>query len=246
MAKAKDYDYSFSPSKLNKLECPRCFYDENKLDIAHPRGNFPGLPGGVDRVMKLTRDADRSRLPANMQRVDDGRRFHGDVAGIEKLRNWASGLQAKLTIKDKRVRVIGAFDDIVAEADGTYSPYDDKTKGDLPKDDGAKYYQLQLDVYDLLLKENGLTPSGKAYINYHYPMVALGDDIVFGHVLYTLTTDSNRAIATLGKAIDILEGKRPPSNPKCEHCQFTGKHYALFVEEHKKLRELELSLALKA
>jgi PD-(D/E)XK nuclease superfamily len=231
MAKDKDYDYSFSPSKLNKLECARCFYDENKLDIARPRGIFPGLPGGVDRVMKLTRDTNRAVLPANMQRVNDGRRFLGDVAGITKLRNWSSGLQAKLTINGKRVRVIGAFDDIVAEEDGTYSPYDDKTKGDLPKDDGAKYYQLQLDLYDLLLKENGLKPSGKAYLNYHYPMVVIGDEIVFGHALYALTTNADMAIAVMSKAIDILEGKRPFSNPQCEYCQFSAKHYALFLKE---------------
>jgi len=230
MAKEKDYDYSFSPSKLGKMECPRCFYDENTLDIEQPRGIFPGLPGGVDRVMKLTRDANRAVLPPNMIGTVVGR-FHGDVAGIMKLRNWSSGLQARLTIKGQRVRVIGAFDDIIAEADGTYSPYDDKTKGDLPKDDGAKYYQLQLDMYHLLLRENGLTPSGKAYLNYHYPMVASGDDIVFGHVLYTLTTDATRAIGTMERAIDLLRGTRPLSNPACEFCRYAAKQLAAFLRE---------------
>lgn len=237
---AKDYDYSFSPSKLNKLECPRCFFDENKLNLPQPRGIFPGLPGGVDRVMKDVRDSKRTELPTHLVGILTGK-FYGDAAYINKLRNWQSGLKAMLTIKGKRVRVIGALDDLIEEKDGTFSPYDDKTKGDLPRDDGGQYYQLQLDTYALLLRENKMPPSGKAYLNYHYPVAMDGDEIVFGHKLFTLTANPDKAIEVMEKAIDNLEGRRPLSNPSCEYCQFTGKHYALFLKEQKELMEAALA-----
>lgn len=236
MAKEKDYDYSFSPSKLGKMQCPRCFYDENMLGIEQPRGIFPGLPGGVDRVMKDVRDSKREVFPSHLTGKINGK-FYGTVAYITKLRNWQSGLKAMLLIKGKRVRVIGALDDLIEESTGAFSPYDDKTKGDLPKDDGAKYYQLQLDLYALLLQENGMQSSGKAYLNYHYPVTMNGDEIVFGHQLYTLTTDPNRAVATMEKAIELLEGKRPLSNSSCGYCQCAVKQIEQFLREMRQPAE---------
>lgn len=232
MAKEKDYDYSFSPSKLGVMECPRCFYDVEVNGIPQPRGIFPGLPGGVDRVMKEIRDMKREVLPNQLQGKINGK-FYGDVAYITRLRNWASGLQTKLTIRGKIVRVIGALDDLIEEADSTFSPYDDKTKGDLPKNDGAQYYQTQVDVYALLLRDNKMTPSGKAYLNYHYPITMSGDEIVFGHALYTLKASPDGAIAKITQAVDLILGARPLSNPKCEFCQHAGRHFALVLKEQK-------------
>lgn len=217
---AQDYDYSFSASKLNPMkECARCFYDANKLKVERPRGIFPGLPGGVDRVMKEIRDGNRQLLPSYLQGTLNGR-FSGTVDYITRLRNWQSGLKAMLTISGKQVRVLGALDDLFEEVDGSFSPFDDKTKGDVPKDDGAQYYQLQVDLYALLIEQNGMIASRKAYLNYHYPISMDGDEIVFGHVLYTLTAYPERAIVTMEQAIALLEGGQPDSNQACEYCRF--------------------------
>ena len=46
-----------SPSTINLfLECPRCFWFEKAKGIKRPRGIFPSLPGGMDRVIKESFD----------------------------------------------------------------------------------------------------------------------------------------------------------------------------------------------
>jgi hypothetical protein len=215
----KDYDYRLSNGKLGVLECPRCFYDENVLKIERPKGIFPGLPNGVDEVMKKHSDLFRGGMMPPMDTVLKGKLW-GTVEQISKLRNWQSGLQATVKIGTIVVRLIGAFDDVVHEPEGTYSPYDTKTKGWIPKDDGSQYYQGQMDLYALFLRENGMTPSGKAYLNYWYPVQSDGIAIRFEHALYTLQTDPNRAVALVAKAVKVLTGGQPDGNPACGYCRF--------------------------
>lgn len=214
------WDYSLSASKLNLMtECKRCFFDANILKIERPRGIFPSLPGGVDRVMKTYLDQHRGALPPSLAGKIPGVLW-GDVAQITKLRHWKSGLKAVVSIGKKTVSLIGALDDLIQEFEGTFSPFDTKTKGDVPKDDGAQYYQGQLDIYALLLRENKMPPSGKGYLDYHYPVQTAGNTITFDHVLYQLTADADRAVAWIAEAVGVLTGGQPDSNPACEFCQF--------------------------
>jgi hypothetical protein len=87
------WDYSLSASKLNLMkECKRCFFDANILKVERPRGIFPSLPGGVDRVMKDYLDQYRETLPPSLKGRIPGVLW-GDIAQITKLRNWRSGLK---------------------------------------------------------------------------------------------------------------------------------------------------------
>lgn len=215
------WDISLSPSKLGIYrECTRCFYDANVLKIERPRGIFPSLPGGVDRVMKDYGDQYRGQMMPHLATKLTGTLW-GTVEQMNKLRNWRSGLKANLTAHGKSVNVIGALDDLVLEQDGTYSPFDTKTKGDVPKDDGSQYYQGQMDIYALFLKQANMTPSGKAYLDYWYPVVTGGDgSITFKDQLYTLTADPGRAVKLIEDAVAVLIGDRPAVNPTCEYCKF--------------------------
>lgn len=220
------FDYSLSPSKLGILrECARCFWDANKLKVERPRGIFPSLPGGVDRVMKDVCDAKRPQLPAHL--VDHhllaDAQLWGTKEQIGKLRHWKSGLKATVQVGDTIVSLIGALDDLVVHADGTYSPFDVKTKGSEPKDDGAQYYQAQMDIYALFLRENGMTPSGRAFLNYWYPVTMTGGLMEWGNVLYELTADPERALALVAKAVNVLEGGQPDADPTCEYCRFASR-----------------------
>lgn len=215
------WDYSLSASKLNLLnECERCFFDANVLKIERPRGPFPTLPGGVDRVMKEYCDRYRQSLPPQLVGLIAGKLW-GTPAQIGKLRHWKSGLKVELRVAGKTVSLIGAFDDLIYEDNDSYSPYDIKTKGSEPQDDGARYYQLQCDIYALLLQENGLPPSGKAYLDYHFPIIMDGDKIAFRDKLFVIGTDTDRARATIEKAVTLMLGAQPAINPECEFCRFT-------------------------
>lgn len=215
------YDVSLSASKLNLFkECPRCFYDAQLLKQERPRGIFPGLPGGVDRVMKAHLDHYRELriTPPGLESLTG--HLWGTVAEIKKLRQWQSGLKAEFEVNGRVVRLIGALDDLWEELDGTFSPLDVKTKGDIPRDDGAQYYQTQVDIYALLLESNGRTPSGRAYLWYWYPVTQLDLALGMERVLYTLSPDANRGRLLIAEAVALLESGQPDANPSCEYCRF--------------------------
>src|SRR3989338_6659737 len=63
MAKLMKPQIMLSPSALNLfLECARCFWLEKVKKIKRPRGIFPSLPGGMDRIIKTYFDSYRSQV----------------------------------------------------------------------------------------------------------------------------------------------------------------------------------------
>jgi hypothetical protein len=219
------WDFSLSPSKIGVLkDCVRCFYDAEVLKIARPRGIFPSLPGGVDLVMKNCFDANRSAWLACLQTEMQGKTLWGTVDQINKLRNWRSGLKCTITVKGKVVSLIGALDDLVIEPDQSFSPFDTKTKGKEPSSDGSEYYQSQLDLYALMLRENGMKPSGVGYLNYWFPVQFEGGTMQWSNKLYTLNVSSESGALWLAKAVDVLTGSRPAETPGCEYCKFVSAH----------------------
>ena len=222
---------SLSPSKVGACKnCPRCFYDAIHYDIETPRGIFPSLPGGVDRVMKDMMDANRLTWPTQLAKEMAGRTLWGTVSQMNKLRNWKSGLRVTMPIsvsidgaeKTVTVEVIGALDDLAIEANGQFSPYDTKTKGSEPSDAGLQYYQHQLDLYALMLRANKMPPSGKGYLAYWYPVDMASGSLSFAVKLYEVTADAERGVQWLRDTVAVLLGRRPESHAKCEYCKLAS------------------------
>ncbi len=87
-----------SPSKLNILtDCPRCFWDQEVRGVKRPRGPFPSLPGGIDRVVKDHCDAHRSAgtLPPPLVGRVCGNLFP-DQMQLDLWRNWRKGISAQV------------------------------------------------------------------------------------------------------------------------------------------------------
>lgn len=217
-----------SPSKLNEFnDCPRCFYDAYTLGIKKPRGIFPGLPMGMDRVLKKHADKFRgSLIPALGGKVQGV--LMEDVAKLKKWQNWRTGLEYKDEEND--ILLIGALDDCLVDGEH-YIPFDWKTKGKKPEDDGSQYYQTQLDCYNLMLLVNGCKIREIGYLAYVYPLVATSSteviDIDFGLDVYKLECSIERAREVIRKAAECLRSeKRPDTSPLCEHCQHIEKHIA--------------------
>src|SRR3989338_1065151 len=108
-----------SPSTLNLfLECPRCFWLDKVKNIKRPRGIFPSLPGGMDRVIKAYFDTFRAKsvLPPEL----DGGNFEGvklfsDQDRLERWRSWKTGL----VYRDGDGSVLGgALDDLLVKDGG--------------------------------------------------------------------------------------------------------------------------------
>ena len=148
-----------------------------------------------------------------------------DIITLREWQNWRTGLVYK--DPELGVKIIGALDECLTDSE-TYMPFDYKTKGSEPKDDGSQYYQLQMDLYTLMLDENGYPTNGKAYIAYFWPIrdgvrkLNTPDalDFAFEVKVFEYECSITRAKETIAEAVKCLEGKRPPPNNDCDHCNF--------------------------
>ena len=184
-----------SPSTLNLfLECPRCFWLDKVKGIKRPRGIFPSLPGGMDRVIKAYFDTFRAKdiLPAELNGNDfKGVQLFHDQVRLEKWRNWRTGLE----YHDEDGSIFsGALDDLLVK-DGQYIPFDYKTKGSVTtEEDAVKYYRNQLDGYALLLHENQMPTAGYGYLLYYSPKsVSEKGAVTFELQAIKIATDYERA-----------------------------------------------------
>ncbi len=220
-----------SPSALNLYnECPRCFWLEKIRKMKRPRGAFPSLPGGMDKVRKVRYDVyrDRKEMPPEISGKVRGVLF-GDMASLSRWRDWRS-TDLKYVDEAANVKLSGALDDCLVEGD-IFIPLDYKTNGYGYKPGGESYYQTQLDCYCLMLIASGKRTCGEAYLAYYWPIEippAAISDAMRGKNIATWTgfgcqpilvkTDPEAAKKLVREAVALLRGPIPGSDPKCEYC----------------------------
>ena len=200
-----------SPSSLNLyLECPRCFWLHHNRGIKRPSGIFPSLPGGMDGVLKVYFNEYRGTgmLPPVIE---------GKVEG-----ELLNPLPASLFYKDDDRQAVlwGKLDDALDFGDNTFAPLDHKTRGYPPKDEILAPYQLQMDVYDLLMQTNEMPTKGVAYLVYYYPTPGqLHDHFPFEVVVKEVKTNPKRAQKVFEDALELLRQDDIPTPKKtCEYC----------------------------
>lgn len=217
-----------SASGLSVLQsCRRCFWIEHVHGIKRPRGIFPSLPGAMDKIVKTHFDLFRGKgvgLPPEIRGLVDGKLVPQNI--VDKWRDWRSAPMYKHT--KVNATVIGAFDDAVVNRGGRYAPLDYKTKGSVPNPgDSEKYYQLQMDVYDLLLESLGLETQGCAYLIYYIPaVIGKSGAITFTTHVDVVSTSSKRPLSLVEEATELIQQKEPPGKSSdCEYCKFGMDYY---------------------
>ena len=217
--------WRLSPSKLNLFrECPRCFWLDKVQGIERPRGIFPSLPGGMDRVIKSYFDTCRGveGLPQELRdRLPTGVALYPDQGQLDRWRNWRTGL----AYRDQDGSVLfGAVDDVLVMGDRRHVPFDYKTKGSVTsEDDAVKYYQNQLDCYGLLLQENGFPVADYGVLLYYSPKQVNGGGLVaFETQCLKIPIDPERARRVFREAVGVLKGALPAAND-CAFCAWVAE-----------------------
>ena len=193
-------------------ECPRCFWLHVNKRIERPRGPFPSLPSGIDRVLKGY--FERYRRTGTLPPLVAGR-LDGRLA--------TSALTLGFDDTSTGSRLWGKLDDCVVLPDQRLAPLDHKTRASAPADTGytEKYYQLQMDVYTLLLERNDHRVSRTAYVVYYFPVDGvLHQGFPFEVVVHTVPTHPERAYEIFRDACRCLAGPRPEAGTLCEFCRW--------------------------
>ena len=215
-------------------ECPRCCWLHLRGGIRRPSRPFPSITGGIDRLVQAYCDGARPALPellagaCGVLGVLDGARLA--TPKIATL-SWSPPGGPRLT---------GRLDDCLVLPDGRHAPLDHKSRGSRPEPGySAQYYQLQMDVYALLVRENNYETYPEAFLAYYYPHhLDVGGSYVtadstgrqpaprlehgfpFACTVEALPVSPARAIACYLAAVSCLDGPCPrlaPLSP-CTYC----------------------------
>ena len=214
-----------SPSALNLfLDCRRCFWLDRVKGIKRPRGPYPTLPSGMDRVIKVYFDSFRLKgeLPPELQ-VEGFRdiQLFPDQAKLDAWREWRTGLE--FTDVDGS-SLGGAVDDLLVKGDQLI-PLDYKTKGSPTSVESAvKYYQNQLNCYGLLLHENHFPLAGYGFLFFYSPKaLSEGPSARFQLQAIKVRLEIETARDNFRLAVGFLKGPLPKIENVCEYCAWARR-----------------------
>ncbi len=237
--------WRLSRSKIDFfIECPRCFYLDNKLGTKRP--GFPSfnLNIAVDELFKKEFDIHRrakvphpimtkykvEAVPFNHEKMDTWR---DPFIGIEYL-HQATGLV-----------VSGGVDDIWLTKQGTLIIVDYKSTSkagsitELSDSPWDQQYTRQLGVYRWLLERNGFKVEETGYLVYanaSKELDAFDDKLIFETTLVPVVTDTTWIEPTLVKIKSCLEaGVIPQTGDRCEFCPYREACGKKLQAMHKKL-----------
>lgn len=227
--------WRLSRSKIDLfMECPRCFYVDNKLGTPRPPG-FPfNLNSAVDALLKKEFDihrTDKTPHPLMQQYGVEAIPFQH-----EDLDEWRENFKGVCTKHAPTgFTVCGAVDDIWVNPAGELIVVDYKSTSkdatiDSLDEDWHDGYKRQMEVYQWLLRQNGFTVADTGYFVYANASKAV--DAFDNKLEFELTL-----IPYEGKAswIDgVLEqikacldsGEIPKPGDDCDYCtyrEFAGK-----------------------
>lgn len=232
--RASSWNYGGSNWKLSRskidlfLECPRCFYLDNKLGLKRVPG-FPfSLNSAVDHLLKKEFDFYRQKGEPHPIQQEAGL----DIRPVfhEELEEWRKNFGGIVHLhRDTNLLVSGAIDDLWINNQGEYLVVDYKStaKEEAVKEldqDWQDTYKRQMEVYQWLLRQKGLKVSNSAYFVYctgDMSKDSFNQSLDFEINLIEYLGNDNWVEETLFKIKDCLENDEIPSaSSDCDHCAY--------------------------
>lgn len=221
--------YKLSRSKIDLfLECQRCFYLDRRLGVGRPPG-FPfTLNNAVDTLLKQEFDIHRaSGKPHPLIE-----RYGVDAFPVphEDLKAWRQNfIGVQYLHEPTKLIITGAIDDLWQNSKGEYIVVDYKatslngkiTELDRPYHEG---YKRQMEVYQWLLRKNGLRVSRTGYFLYcngRKDREAFDGKLDFDVTLIPYTGNDGWVEQAVSDAYQCLCSTRPPEPSKeCDYCSY--------------------------
>jgi hypothetical protein len=222
-------NWRLSRSKIDLfIECPRCFYIDNKLGVARPPG-FPfNLNSAVDALLKKEFDIHRAaetKHPLHHAYGIDAVPFkHPD---IDVWRDNFRGLQFRH--EPTGFIISGAVDDVWVTPTGELIVVDYKSTSKDEKietldQDWHDGYKRQMEVYQWLLRRLGFTVSNTGYFVYangRKDLAAFDAKLEFEVTLVPYTGDDSWVEGKLLEIQKTLDSSRvPDAAADCDYCNY--------------------------
>lgn len=221
--------FKLSRSKIDRfIECPRCFYIDRRLGVDRPPG-FPfNLNNAVDTLLKKEFDIHRAHNTQHPLLESHG--IKARPVPHENLEAWRKNFVGVQHLHENTNLIItGAIDDLWQEPGGNYIVVDYKatSKNDtidaLDKDWHAGY-KRQMEIYQWLLRRNGLKVSNTGYFVYANGATdreVFGAKLEFELTLIPYTGHDDWINSTLEEIHGCLnKNHTPAASARCDYCRY--------------------------
>lgn len=175
--RSSDWNYGGSKWKLSRskidlfMECPRCFFIDNKLGVSRPRGPAFTLNIAVDALLKKEFDFHRKEGSAHPLMEE----YKVDAIPYENklMDTWRENFEG-IQYRDNETGMLisGAVDDIWVNKKGELIIVDYKAtakEGKIESLDDSSWqvqYRRQMEVYQWLFRKNNFKVSNTGYFVY--------------------------------------------------------------------------------
>jgi CRISPR/Cas system-associated exonuclease Cas4 (RecB family) len=238
------------------LECPRCFYIDNKLGTARPPG-FPfNLNSAVDALFKKEFDTHRAAKTVHPLAQE----YNVDAVPFDDARmdEWRDSLRRGITFRHPATDLLvsGGVDDVWVKPDGELIIVDYKATSKDEKivaldQDWHSGYKRQMEVYQWLFRQNGFKVSDTGYFVYANASKdgdAFNARLDFEITLVPYAGDDSWVEGTLADIKKCLEGEALPSaSPECDYCLYretVGKKLLVYGKKKKPAENSSESVTL--
>ncbi len=230
-----DWNYGGSKWRLSRskidlfIECPRCFYLDNKLGTARPRGPAFTLNVAVDALLK--REFDAHRAEGKPHPLMEHYRIDAVPFQHKELDTWRENFEG-VEFMDKATgfTISGAVDDVWVNPNGELIVVDYKatskegTIESLADSSWEEQYRRQMGVYQWLLRKNGFTVSDTGYFVYanaKSDKEAFDGQLEFEVTVVPCEGSTDWIDDVLPKIKACLDSDEiPPVGNRCEYCPY--------------------------
>ena len=222
-------NWKLSRSKIDLfMECPRCFYLDNKLGIKRPPG-FPfNLNSAVDALLKKEFDIHRAKNKVHpllkSYGVDLGPFQH------EMMDEWRENFKGVRFEHEKTgLMITGAIDDVWVDKKGVLYVVDYKSTSKNEKiealdQDWQIGYKRQMEIYQWLLRQNGFKVSDTGYFVYCNGITdkeAFDAKLEFEVTLIAYDGNDGWVEKAILDADKCLKSKKiPKTGEECDYCDY--------------------------
>jgi len=180
--------------------------------IKRPSIPVATITTGLDRVIKEYFNLYRAKgiLPALLENKVPGKL----ISNLPK-KGW-------LEFRDDKIEATlgGYLDECLDLGNNFYAALDHKTRGSRPEKT-HKAHQFQMDVYTLLLEENGFPTKKLAYLVYYIPKTVVQDKTIEFEVAPSeIKTQPDVAKKVFYDTVSMLRKPIPLPHPDCAFCKW--------------------------
>ena len=221
-------NWKLSRSKIDMfLECPRCFYLDNKLGVRRPSMPPFNINNAVDMLLKKEFDTYRAAQKPHPIMVEH--KISAVPFAHKELNTWREnfeGVQIKHT--PTGLTISGAVDDLWINDANELIIVDykatSKEEGINMDDSWKDGYKRQMEIYQWLMRQKGFEVSETGYFVYANALVnrdEFAGRLDFELTLHPYSGKPEWVEPTIFKIKEVLDSEKIPTpNPKCEHCAY--------------------------